>query len=134
MQWLETKGVAFAQKWTRKMTEAVVRASSVLHPDNDIMVVCASTQSAKYAGVHRNCHRHCHWLWSQVRLPVAQACVGSKWRASCGLTHDIGNTFIAGLSGLLDSHLANISAGPIEGVAPWGVDVARCGGLWSMCH
>lgn len=96
--WLATKGVAFAEKWSRKMAEAVHRASAALHPDNDIMV---------------------------VRLPIAQACLGSKWKASCGLTHDVGNTFVEGLSNLLDARLHNISTGPMTGAAPWGVDVAR---------
>jgi hypothetical protein len=66
----------------------------------------------------------------QVRLPIAQACLGTKWKASCGLTHDIGNTFIAGLSDLLDARLANLSAGALSGSAPWGVDVVRYGAQW----
>lgn len=96
--WLETTGVAFAEKWSRKMAAAMHHASAALHPENDIMV---------------------------VRLPIAQACLGSKWKASCGLNHDIGNTFIAGLSHLLDARLGNISAGALAGTAPWGVDIVR---------
>ncbi len=68
---------------------------------------------------------HACCLLHQVRLPVAQACLGSKWKASCGLTHDVGNTFVEGLSNLLDARLHNISTGPMTGAAPWGVDVAR---------
>lgn len=67
-----------------------------------------------------------------MRLPIAQACLGSKWKASCGLNHDIGNTFIAGLSHLLDARLGNISAGALAGTASWGVDIVRCA-LPSTC-
>ena len=45
-----------------------------------------------------------------VRLPIAQACRGVKWRASCGRSVDYGNKFVHMLSSETDRKLRQIHA------------------------